>query len=144
MKKAAMWEIAALVIVCLFSFSSFMARADDGAPTDYKNLEGGKWNNPAFTVSAGRYNLVFDVTLAIEQVADGKIIGVFTSREKFDKDPRSMPFSSNIEKTPDGNLRFIIKIIWSGNSYRYDLQEDGNFMMSSPPGTSAVLKRVVE
>jgi hypothetical protein len=77
-------------------------------------------------------------------VADGKIIGVFTSREKFDKDPRSMPFSSNIEKTPDGNLRFIIKIIWSGNSYRYDLQEDGNFMMSSPPGTSAVLKRVVE
>jgi hypothetical protein len=55
-----------------------------------------------------------------------------------------MPFSSNIEKNPDGKLRFVIKIIWSGNSYRYDLQDDGNFMMSSPPGASGVLKKVVE
>jgi hypothetical protein len=110
---------------------------------DYKDLEGGKWHNAAFIVTLMRGDLIFDVTLSIDEVADGKITGVFTSKEKWDKTPQSFPFSSNIEKTPDGKLRFGIKI-WAGNYYQYVLQEDGNFIMTSPKGISGVLKKVTE
>jgi hypothetical protein len=143
MKKAAKWEIVALVVVCLFSFYGLMARADDGAPTDYKNLEGGKWRNQNMTVSTMRGNLSFDVTITIDKVEGGKITGTLTSKEKFDKAPQASTFSSDIQKAPTGKLRFDAKSS-GGNSYRYDLQDDGSFLTTGPHGISGVLKRVTE
>jgi len=142
MKKINLLVMAIVVMVCNVLVPVYLASAYEPPTSNYKEFEGGTWECKGYVYipvrGRGRQTVV-DITLTIEKIADGKVVGKYITKEKEDKEPSIISFASNIENTPDGLLRIGFKGT-TGYYLGYDMQKDGTFKSSTGPVLTRVSK----